>query len=63
MQLIRRRRHLLGHRARRLGRRHRARSPGLADRSNDGEISTEVAIIEARAKIETETRRALPPSR
>lgn len=33
---------------------------GLADRINDGEISTEAAIIEARAKIEAETRRALP---
>lgn len=36
---------------------------GLADKIVDGDISTEAAIIEARAKIETETRRALPLSR
>lgn len=36
---------------------------GLADRINNGEIGTEAAIVEARAKIESETRRALPPSR
>lgn len=36
---------------------------GLADRINSGEITTEAAVVEARAKIDAETRRALPPSR